>query len=104
MVARMSSPRANPLSLLKDKSLLRTDGFIGGRWVKGADETFGVEDPATGDEIARVALLGPAEAKSAVEAADKALPAWRAKGPKERAQLMRRWFDLVNENAGEGKA
>ena len=97
----MSSPRGNPLSLLKDKGLLRTEGFIGGQWVRGANETFPVEDPATGDEIARVALLGPAEARAAVEAAEKALPAWRAKAPKERGALMRRWFELVTQHTGE---
>ncbi len=97
----MSSPRANPLSLLKDKGLLRTEGFIAGQWVRAGEETFGVDDPATGEEIARVALLGPAEARAAVEAADRALPAWRAKSPKERGALMRRWFELVTEHTGE---
>jgi delta 1-pyrroline-5-carboxylate dehydrogenase len=100
----MSSSRANPLSLLKDKGLLRTEGFIAGQWVRGGEETFGVDDPATGDEIARVSLLGPTEARAAVEAAEKALPAWRSRAPKERGALMRRWFDLITEHTGEHRS
>jgi len=68
--------------------------LIGGQWVAGAD-TFPVIDPATGAEIARVPDLGPAETTQAIDAAEKALPAWSAKTAKERAQILKRWFDLV---------
>ncbi len=68
--------------------------LIGGEWVTAPD-TFPVLDPATGAEIARVPNLGAAETKQAIDAAEKALPAWSAKTAKERAQILKRWFDLV---------
>ncbi|HEX2842809.1 NAD-dependent succinate-semialdehyde dehydrogenase [Hyphomicrobium sp.] len=68
--------------------------LIGGQWVTGA-ETFSVIDPATGTEIARVPNLGASETTQAIDAAEKALPAWSKKTAKERAQILKRWFDLV---------
>lgn len=68
--------------------------LIGGQWVTSAD-TFPVTDPATGGEIARVPNLGAAETKQAIDAAEKALPAWSAKTAKERANILKKWFDLV---------
>ena len=56
--------------------LLRTQGYIDGRWVSAAS-TFPVVDPATGEEIAQVADCGPAEAKQAVDAAHKAFYTWK---------------------------
>ena len=71
-----------------------TKALIDGEWVS-ATETFSVTNPATGEEIARVPNLGPKEATRAIDAASKALPAWSAKTAKERAQIMKRWFDLI---------
>jgi len=71
-----------------------TSALIGGEWVTGKD-TFPVLDPATGEEIARVANLGAADTVRAIDAAEAALPAWSRKTAKERAQIMKRWFDLV---------
>jgi succinate-semialdehyde dehydrogenase / glutarate-semialdehyde dehydrogenase len=71
-----------------------TSALIGGEWVT-AKETFAVLDPATGTEIARVPNLGAAETKKAIDAAEAALPAWSNKTAKERAQILKRWFDLV---------
>jgi succinate-semialdehyde dehydrogenase/glutarate-semialdehyde dehydrogenase len=68
--------------------------LIGGEWIT-APSTFAVIDPATGAEIARVPDLGAADAKQAIDAAEKALPAWSAKTAKERANILKRWFDLV---------
>jgi succinate-semialdehyde dehydrogenase/glutarate-semialdehyde dehydrogenase len=68
--------------------------LIGGRWVTGPD-TFPVIDPATGAEVGRVPDLGAAETKTAIDAAEAALPAWSKKTAKERAQILKRWFDLV---------
>ena len=56
--------------------LLRTQGYVDGRWVSAAS-VFPVLDPATGQEIARVSDCGPAEAKQAVDAAYKAFQSWR---------------------------
>ncbi len=68
--------------------------LIGGEWVTSKD-TFPVIDPATGTEIARVPNLGAAETTKAIDAAAAALPAWSKKTAKERAQILKRWFDLV---------
>lgn len=74
-----------------------TDALINGQWVKSA-ATFPVRDPATGNEIARVPNLGTREAAEAIDAAVEALPAWSARTAKERASIMRRWFDLIVAN------
>jgi succinate-semialdehyde dehydrogenase/glutarate-semialdehyde dehydrogenase len=68
--------------------------LIDGQWVT-SPKTFAVTDPATGAELAAVPDLGPEEAKRAIDAAAKALPAWSAKTAKERATILRRWFDLI---------
>ena len=88
---------ASPLSLLKDPSLLKTDGLINGQWVAGASR-FDVLDPATGHKLADVANLGPTDAEAAIAAANAAWPAWRAKTAKERSIIMRKWFDLLMAN------
>ena len=81
---------------LKDATLLKTKGFVDGQWI-GADSgrSFAVTNPATGATIAEVADMGAAETRRAIAAAERALPAWRAKTAKERAAILRRWFDLV---------
>lgn len=84
-------------SHLKDISLFKEDAFIDGKWIS-SQKTFEVQNPATGEVIAVVADLETSDAKSAITAAEKALPAWRCKLPKERAQIMRKWFDLIIEN------
>uniref|UniRef100_A0A8P4FXJ1 Succinate-semialdehyde dehydrogenase, mitochondrial n=1 Tax=Dicentrarchus labrax TaxID=13489 RepID=A0A8P4FXJ1_DICLA len=74
--------------------LLRTQGYVDGRWVSAAS-VFPVLDPATGKEIARVSDCGPAEAKQAVDAAYKAFHSWKQCTAKERSILLRKWFDLL---------
>ncbi len=69
--------------------------LIGSEWV-GGTETFAVTNPATGEVIAKVPNLGAAETRRAIDAAEAAFPAWSAKTAKERAVLLRRWFDLIN--------
>jgi succinate-semialdehyde dehydrogenase/glutarate-semialdehyde dehydrogenase len=68
--------------------------LIGGEWITSKD-TFTVIDPATGAEITRVPNLGAADTTRAIDAAAAALPAWSKKTAKERAQILKRWFDLV---------
>ncbi len=81
---------------LKDMSLLKNQGYIDGRWVAAdSGRRFRVDDPATGATLVEVAAMGAAETKRAIDAAARALPAWRAKTAKERAGILRRWFDLV---------
>ena len=94
---RTMQPSASPLSLLKDPSLLKTDGLINGQWVAGSSR-FAVHDPATGQPLADVANLGPQETEAAIAAADAAWPAWRAKTVKERSAILRKWYDLLMAN------
>ncbi len=89
--------KTTPLALLKDPSLLKTDALIGGKWVAGASR-FDVHDPATGLKLADVANLGAADASLAIEAADAALPAWRAQTAKQRHALLMKWFNLLMEH------
>jgi succinate-semialdehyde dehydrogenase/glutarate-semialdehyde dehydrogenase len=84
---------------LNDPGLLREQAYINGQWVSAADGgTFPVTNPADGSLVAHVPQLGVPETKAAIEAADAAWPAWRSKTAKERAAVLRRWFDLVVAN------
>ncbi len=86
-------------SLLKDPSLLVTGGYVNGQWVKGDNGTFAVTNPARGDVIAEVADLSRDQAAKAIAAAEAAQKGWAAMTGKERAAILRRWFDLMMENA-----
>ncbi|WP_410217725.1 NAD-dependent succinate-semialdehyde dehydrogenase [Paracoccus sp. (in: a-proteobacteria)] len=86
-------------TLLRDPSLLETRAFVAGEWVDADDgATFEVRNPARGDVIAKVADLGRPEVARAIDAAHEAMKDWTARPAKERAQVMRRWFDLMMEN------
>ncbi|MEN9862283.1 MAG: hypothetical protein RLZZ601_47 [Pseudomonadota bacterium] len=85
--------------LLKDPSLFKEEAFINGAWFKtNSGKTFAVHNPATGELIADVSNLGPTDAEQAIEAAEQAFPNWKSKTGKERAQVMRKWFDLIIQN------
>ena len=83
---------------LSDPDLLATKAFIAGRWEDGGAGTIPVRNPARGDVIAEVADCTPDDAARAVEAAAAAQRGWAARTAKERAQVLRRWFDLMMEN------
>ena len=83
-----------PALPLKDPTLFREQCYIDGEWV-GAKKTFPVNNPATGAILGSVPDLGAEETRRAIEAADRAWPAWRAKTAKERSGILRRWFDLM---------
>ena len=86
-------------SLLKDATLFREDAFINGQWVKAkSGATFSVNNPATGDIIANVTNLNSGDAELAIAAAEQALSSWRSKTAKDRAMVMRKWFDLIIAN------
>jgi succinate-semialdehyde dehydrogenase/glutarate-semialdehyde dehydrogenase len=81
---------------LSDPALLKSQAYIDGAWTAAdGGKSFAVRNPATGAEIARVPDMGAAETKRAIEAANAAWPAWRAKTAKARAALLRRWSDLM---------
>lgn len=85
--------------LLKDPSLFKEEAFINGAWVQAKPEnTFSVNNPATGEIIAHVSNLGAQEAEQAITAAERAFQDWKNKTGKERAAIMRKWFDLVIAN------
>lgn len=89
-------------SILKDPSLLVEQAYIAGEWVDAADgKTFAVTNPARGDVIANVADMTREDARRAIEAADKARHEWAARTGKERAAVMRKWFDLMVANADD---
>ncbi|MEM5450775.1 NAD-dependent succinate-semialdehyde dehydrogenase [Paraburkholderia guartelaensis] len=84
---------------LQHHGLLREQAYIDGQW-RGADDgaTLEVHNPSTGERIANVPNMGAPEARTAIEAAHRAFPAWRATTAKERARLLRNWFELVMAN------
>ena len=81
---------------LNDPSLLIERCFVGGAWT--GEPATPVTNPATGETIARVPRFGGAEATEAVEAAERAFPAWSKKTAKERSAILRRWFELMIAN------
>jgi succinate-semialdehyde dehydrogenase/glutarate-semialdehyde dehydrogenase len=86
-------------SLLKDPSLLSEHSYVDGEWITGeGGETFAVTNPARGDVIANVADLSRAQVADAISKAEAAQKEWARWTGKERAAVMRRWFDLMMEN------
>lgn len=81
---------------LKDAGLVRQQCYIDGRWLDAdRGEFFSVHNPANGQAIARAPSAGAAETQRAIDAAEKALPAWRAKTASERGAILRRWYELM---------
>ncbi|OAJ48668.1 NADP-dependent succinate-semialdehyde dehydrogenase [Pseudomonas marginalis] len=84
---------------LRDSSLFRQQAYIAGVWTDADNEQhMDVNNPATGEILGQVPKMGAAETRRAIEAAEQALPAWRARTAKDRATVLRRWFDLIMAN------
>jgi succinate-semialdehyde dehydrogenase/glutarate-semialdehyde dehydrogenase len=84
---------------LQNAKLFRQQCYVDGEWVDAVDGgTLVVEDPATGEKLGTVPRMGAEETRRAIEAADRALPAWRARTAKERASILRKFFNLMMEN------
>ena len=84
------------LGQLTDGRLLRQFAYSDGRWTHAADgASFEVRDPFSGEHLAHVASLGADETTAAIDAAERALPAWKALAPQERAARLRTWFELI---------
>ena len=84
---------------LNDSKLFRQSCYVDGAWISAkSGGTISVDNPATGEVIGTVPKCGTAETRSSIDAADQALPAWRKKIARERAAVLRRWFELMIEN------
>jgi succinate-semialdehyde dehydrogenase / glutarate-semialdehyde dehydrogenase len=90
----------SPLVTLIDPGLLKTDALVNGEWLASVSR-FAVIDPATGLKLADVANLGAAETEAALQAANKAWPAWRSKTAKERGATLMKWFHLLHQHADD---
>ncbi|MFW5680249.1 MAG: NAD-dependent succinate-semialdehyde dehydrogenase [Pseudomonadota bacterium] len=92
----------DPRHRLKDPTLLRTDCYVDGAWVAAdGGKRFAVTNPVDGKVLAEVPMCGAAETRRAIEAADAAFRSWRQVTAKERARLLRAWFDLLMANADD---
>ncbi|HEV3429033.1 MAG TPA: NAD-dependent succinate-semialdehyde dehydrogenase [Paraburkholderia sp.] len=87
------------MTSLQHPGLLRQQAYVDGQW-RDADDgaTLAVHNPSTGECIANVPNMGAGETRAAIDAAQRALPGWRATTAKERARLLRNWFELVMAN------
>ena len=95
----MSTKTTDLANLLRDPSLLETKGYLAGNWVSGdKNQTFDVKNPARGDTIAKVANLSREQISAAIDTAYEAQKEWAKITGKERATILRRWFDLMMEN------
>ncbi|MFM0207568.1 NADP-dependent succinate-semialdehyde dehydrogenase [Paraburkholderia sediminicola] len=91
-----------PTLVLKDPTLLKTKSYIAGEWQSADDgATLDVKNPATGESIATVPRMGTTETRRAIDTANAAWPAWRATTAKHRATILRKWHDLMLENADD---
>src|SRR5260370_16282244 len=98
----MQEPAKKPASAaveLKDARLFREACYVDGQWVQAkSGAMINVDNPATGEIIGRVPKLSGAETKQAIEAANRAFPAWSKKTAKERASALRCCFQLMMSN------
>ena len=84
---------------IHDMKLVREQCYIDGKWVDAdSGKKIEVTNKATGEVIGTVPNMGAAETRRAIEAANRAYPAWRAKTGKERSKILRKWADLMMEN------
>ena len=84
---------------ISDQGLLKTQAYVDGQWIDGdSGETLAVLNPATGETIAEIAKCGTAETRRAIAAAGRAQVGWRQKSGKERAAVLRQWFNLMMES------
>ena len=89
-------------SMLKDKSLLKTEAYINGKWLMAkTGKTFPVLNPSTGEVIVEVPDMGVEDLKEAIDGAYRAQKIWAAKTGKERSEILKKWHRLMIENADD---
>lgn len=99
MTAQAQAKASNGAPQLKDPALFRQQCYVDGAWIDAdSGATIEVTNPATNEVLGTEPRLGRDETARAVEAANRAWPAWRSKTGKERANLLRAWYDLIMEN------
>lgn len=86
---------------LKDASLLRQAALIDGSWIETGDKFLPVTNPSTGEEIGKIPSLGAKETHDAIKAAEKAQKDWSQTTAKHRSDVLRKWFELIIENADD---
>lgn len=90
------------MEALNDPTLFRTNPYVNGKWVGGdTAESFILRNPSTGAKLAEISQLNAVGTRAAIEGAHAALPAWRARTGKDRAMILRRWFELIVANADD---
>ncbi len=101
MNAAVVDRKPSPPSL-KNAALLRDRCYVDGAWVEAdSGRRFDVDNPGDGSIVGSVPDMGAAETRRAIEAAERALPAWRALPAKERSRIVRKWYDLIMANADD---
>ncbi|MGF1609844.1 MAG: aldehyde dehydrogenase family protein, partial [Kiloniellales bacterium] len=99
MTAQAKAVTGNGTPQLKDMSLFRQQCYVDGKWIDAdSGKTVEVTNPATGEVLGTVPKLGADETRRAIEAAERAWPKWRSLIAKERANILRKWFNLILEN------
>ena len=99
MTAQVQAVSGNGAPDLKDPALFRQQCYIDGAWADAdSGATIDVTNPATNEVLGTIPKMGADETRRAIEAAERAWPAWRDKTAKERATIMRHWFNLMLEN------
>lgn len=87
---------------LTDQSLLRPEAYVGGKWLSAmSDAAIAVTNPANGAVIASVPILSAEQIESAIATAQSVRADWAARPAKERSALLRKWYDLIVENADD---
>jgi succinate-semialdehyde dehydrogenase/glutarate-semialdehyde dehydrogenase len=98
----MNAPNELNIPPLKDPSLFRNQSYINGEWTDAdSGMRFDVDNPADGSVVGSVPDCGGVETRRAIDAANAALPAWRAQTAKQRSALLRRWYELMLLNADD---
>ncbi len=99
MQQTVTSSRASIGVPLRDPALFRQRCYVDGEWIDAdSRDILDVDNPATAETLGTVPRCGRAETRRAIEAASRALPAWRNRTAKERAAILRKWFELMTAN------